>query len=319
MRRDLSMRVSNILKASLVVVFGLALVGCSGMGGCDDCGCGCGCEPAPEVAAPQPVFEAPLTAELPAEDAFGAAPEAVPCDVPARPAGMPADARAGEAWCKFYVPPKYETVTKRVLVKPACSTKEWVPAKYEERTKKVCSKPASSRRVQIPGEFETRTERVLVRAAREEWQKIDCDAMELEDGEKQGECWRLVKVPAEYKSVTKKVCVKEPSCRVEEIPAEYKTVTEKVMVKAGYYKEIPVEAVYKTVEKKQLVAKGRWEWRKSDECLIPDVIERGVATEIAPAPAAPMPALAPVPGMPTLEAAPVEDVDLGAPPAGRAR
>ena len=69
---------------------------------------------------------------------------------------------------------------------------------------------------------------LLASAARTVWKKIPCEPSGLGEGEKQGDCWKLVEIPAVYKEVTRRVLVKPASTKTETIPPEYKTVKEKV-------------------------------------------------------------------------------------------
>ena len=221
-----------------------------------------------------------------------------------RPAGMPDEAKEGEAWCRVLIPAKYEEVEKQVCVCPASCEREWIPPVYEEQERQVCCKPASCRKINIPAEYETKTERVMTCPARTVWKKIPCESGDLADGEKQGDCWQLTEIPAQYKEVTKRICVKEASCTTETIPPEYKTVTEKVVVKPGEWKTTPVPAQYKTVTERKLVEPCRWEWRRNESCEVP-----GAADE-APA--------ASEDGDGAADAAESTSMDegLGAPPAG---
>lgn len=198
-----------------------------------------------------------------------------PCDpcadgAPKAPPGMPEGVKPGEAWCRILIPAQYKDVEEQVCVCPATTRCEQIPAVFEERTRQVCVCPAKTKTIKIPGEYETQTEKVLVCAARTEWRKIPCTPSQLAAGEKQGDCWQLVEIPAQYKDVCKRVCVKEPSCKTETIPPVYKTVTEKVCVKPASTKQIPVPAKYETRTRKELVAPCRWEWRRNEDCEVPE-------------------------------------------------
>ena len=67
---------------------------------------------------------------------------------------------------------------------------------------------------------------------------------------------QLVEVPAEYKTVTKRV-VKAPARTVEEvIPAKYETISRKVVDTPASTREIPVPARYETVKVRKLVSEA---------------------------------------------------------------
>lgn len=67
---------------------------------------------------------------------------------------------------------------------------------------------------------------------------------------KAGECYAKVIVPAQYKTETQEVVVKEASEKINVIPPKYEWATEKVLIKDASKKVIPVAAVYgKVIEK----------------------------------------------------------------------
>ena len=80
----------------------------------------------------------------------------MPCNpcASAPPDGMPAGVQAGEAWCRIYIPPRYEEVTEEVCCQPATCRKEWVEPVYENRTKQVCVCPEQVRKIPVPAVFE---------------------------------------------------------------------------------------------------------------------------------------------------------------------
>ncbi len=77
---------------------------------------------------------------------------------------------------------------------------------------------------------------------------------------KPGECYAKVVIPAEFKTETEKVLVKEPSERIEIIPARYEWVKEKVLVKEASQKLISVPATYETITEKVEVRPERLSW-----------------------------------------------------------
>ena len=68
-----------------------------------------------------------------------------------------------------------------------------------------------------------------------------------------GECYAKVIIPAEYKTESQTVTVKEASSKIEIIPAKYEWGQEKVLVKEASKKLIPVPATYENVSEKVLV------------------------------------------------------------------
>lgn len=182
-------------------------------------------------------------------------------------------------------PAQYETQTEQVLAKEASTKIVPVPAVYETVTEQVLSKPAASKLVEVPAVYETVTERI--QTAPESGKFVskraeNCMSSNPEDC--QVMCW--VKVPAQFKTVTKQI-LKTPATTQEieipaeyqtvsrqvvktpattqtiEIPAEYKTLTKRVLVSPASKTENVIPAEYKTITKTQLVQKGgSTEWQE---------------------------------------------------------
>ncbi len=88
------------------------------------------------------------------------------------------------------------------------------------------------------------------------------DASSALPNAKAGECYAKVIIPAEYKTETQKVTVKEASSKIEIIPAKYEWTEEKVLVKEASKKLIPIPATYETVSEKVLVTPAEKIWTR---------------------------------------------------------
>ena len=225
---------------------------------------------------------APAVATAPSEGNVNYAP--VPASYgPARPA----DARPGEVYCYVQVPPETRAIDERYCVAPASCTQEWVPPVKRTVTRNVCVRPASCRNVPIPAQYENRCRQVLVRPASMKWVKVACDPKQIAAGEKVGACWTLQEQPAEYRTVTERVCVRPATFQREAIPAEHRTETREIVVRRGHYRKIPIPAQYGTRQRTVTVRPARWEWRRQSECEIPGMTPAPAA---APAPGCGVPA-----------------------------
>ena len=193
----------------------------------------------------------------------------------------------------MFVPPVYANKTEKVCTCPESCRKEWVPPVTEQRPKQVCVKEACCHEICEPAQYKTETECVEVCPARTEWQRVCCTPEQLACGERQGDCWALVTIPAVTEQRCRQVCVKEATSRTETTPAVYDTVQECVEVSCGYWKDIPIPAVYEDRCTQICTCEGRWEWRRNANCQIP-VPQNcnpcqlpGTAAPVAPAPVAP--------------------------------
>ncbi|MDF1702930.1 MAG: hypothetical protein P1V36_17415 [Planctomycetota bacterium] len=282
-----SSRLSTCL--ALAVVMAMA-AGCSSgpsVGGLfgDDCN---------TCAAPAPVAQTPCD------------PPPVACDPCAAPVvaqqdGVrPPDARPGEVWCYVRVPAVTRQVEERICVREECSRQIPVPAVTKQVARQVCVRPASTRQIPIPAEFKDVCEQVQTCGPKTEWQKVNCNPSQLAPKEQVGECWTLVETPAQFTTRTKRVCVREASCRVEQIPAEFETQYETVCVTPACTRTEVTPAQYETRFREEVVCGPRWEWRRTTECEVPGE---------APMGAAPM-NQAPV-GLAPLDPAPIEQAPVG--------
>lgn len=161
------------------------------------------------------------------------------------------------------IPAKYKTVTEQVLVTPATTRSETVPAtyktikrqvpsdepvaatgenkaaEYKTVTERVLVKPAETKMVTVPAVYETVTERVKVKDAYTEWKPG-------------GKVYAIGEEALGGTILANRVTSSGVMCLVE-IPAEYKTVTKRVLVTPEQTKEQTTEPVYETVSRRVLV------------------------------------------------------------------
>lgn len=157
------------------------------------------------------------------------------------------------------VPAVYENVTEQVQVKPAAFRTETIPAEYETVTEQVMSKEAASRIVKIPAEYRTETERIETRPATTKWVKKKADRNCLSADPNDCLVWCLIEVPAEHRTVSKRVRVGcadgytdsgDDCIRTEEIPAEFSTRTWRKLKTAATTRQVEVPAEYKTITRR---------------------------------------------------------------------
>jgi hypothetical protein len=188
---------------------------------------------------------------------------------------IPQKAKPGECYAKVFVPPKYRTVTEKVLLKEPSEKIEIIPAQYEMVEEKVMVEPesekwevvpaeykwveekivikeASSRLETIPAKLEWKEEKVLVKPAETKWKKGRGPIERIDYST--GEIMCLVEEPATYKVIKKQV-VSEPAKTVKvDIPAEYGTVKQKALVSPPTVKKVKIPAKYETVKVRKMVS-----------------------------------------------------------------
>lgn len=185
---------------------------------------------------------------------------------------LPPDARPGQCFAKCLIPDEYETVTDQILLKEESSKLSITPATYstiEETvmvkdgynvlkvvpptyttvTEEVMVKEASSKLVVTPAVYETISEQVLVSPATTKWVRgkatPDCVSSNPDDCR----VWCLKEIPAEYRTVNRKVVQTPPVISEVAIPAQYKTIKRTVVQTPAQVVESSVDPQYKTVTK----------------------------------------------------------------------
>ena len=155
------------------------------------------------------------------------------------------------------VPATYKSVTRQVPVDDAAeATTETTPAEYETVTERVLVKPAETKTVTIPAVYETVNERVKVKDSYTEWKPggkvyaIGAEALGgtiLANRVTSSGVMCLVEIPAEFKTVSKRVLVTAEQTKEETTEAVYETVTRRVLKKAAETRTVPGQAKTKDV------------------------------------------------------------------------
>ena len=175
----------------------------------------------------------------------------------------PDGAKPGEVWCLITTPPQFKTVSEEFLCQPASCRFEKIPAVYEMQSEQVCCKKESTRCIDIPAVYKTESYEVQKCACRTEWQKVDCDNVNVsaDTKEQKGVCMTLVRVPATFETRCRQVCVTPASTRTEVVPAQFKTIEKRVCTCEKSERRIEIPARYETRTKEVCVAPNRKVWR----------------------------------------------------------
>lgn len=212
---------------------------------------------------------------------------------------LPPGAKSGECYARVFIPPKFETITKkvphndgiekisvsaaryewgeeRILVREASKKLTVVPAQYRWEEERVLVKEASSKLIAMPAVYRKTTEKVLVRPAYTTWKKGRGPIERIDEAT--GEIMCLVEIPAQYRDVHRHIVEKPASTRSIEIPAEYKVVKRRVLVEPAKTVEVEIPAEYQTVRVKR-VAEGPKENRIPVEGDFQEVTETRMISE----------------------------------------
>jgi hypothetical protein len=233
---------------------------------------------------------------------------------------LPPGAKPGECYTRVYVPPTYESATEQVLKRAASEKVEIIPARFETVEERVLIKEEAEKIEVVPATFKEVEERVLVRPESEELVAVQPEYEDVKEqvmvqpayvswkkgrgpiekiDETTGEIMCLVEVPAEYKTVIKRVVkkpgnvsvVKKPAeyksvkkliidqpatTRVVKIPPEYATVKVQKLVEPAKETRVAVPEEYETVTKTAKKTEGRLEWRQilCETNVTPEVVKK---------------------------------------------
>jgi len=112
----------------------------------------------------------------------------------------------GEVMCLVEIPAKYETVTRKVVDRPASTREIVIPAEYKTIKKTVLVEPAKTREIVVPAEYSTITVEKLVTPAQE----------------------RRIAIPAEHGEVTKRTLVSADKMEWREVLCEVNMTNENI-------------------------------------------------------------------------------------------
>ncbi len=195
-------------------------------------------------------------------------------------ADLPPNAKPGECYARVLSPERYEAVSEKVVIQPAGERVEIIPAKYEWDEQEIVIKEASARLEIVPAQYQTRTETVTVEPAREEMRIIPAQYETVEERVKvrdayttwkkgsgpitrvdaaTGEIMCLVEVPAEYRTVTRRVMKSAPRTERIKIPAKTRTIERQVVVRKATTRSVPIPAETQTVRYQKMVTPPREE------------------------------------------------------------
>jgi len=144
------------------------------------------------------------------------------------------------------------------VVLPAQYETEVIPAEFETVEKTIVIKPASKEIIEIPAVYEETEEQVLVEAEKTVWKKGQNPAQKVSGAT--GEIMCLVKIPAKYKTIKKRVLKTPATTKVVEVPEETQVIEVKKLLTDTQIKNIPMPAVYETIEKTQLESEATFSW-----------------------------------------------------------
>lgn len=202
----------------------------------------------------------PATKEWKASLKSGAQPASTALLAAAKAAGLNLETtEVGVCYHEHFIPAKYKTETVDVLLSEASETIDVTPAVYAWGEETVLVKEASTKIVAVPATYKTETEKVLVEPEKVVWKK----GQDLVDRiNTTGEIMCKVKIPAVYKTISKRVVDTAATTKTIEIPAKYVTKKIQKLVTAAQEKRSPIAEKRGTVTKTVLVTEPSFTWHE---------------------------------------------------------
>ncbi len=190
--------------------------------------------------------------------------------------GLPSQPVPGKCYVRTISPVQFDTLEKRVMIRPAYTTFQKLPAEYKTIEERIVIKPATKRYVPYPAEFRTITDTMLIEEGPSEitvnapkfksmtedievrpktmgleWRTTldDCESKDPRD------CMVLqyVEHPAEFKRVDVQVLDQTANYVASPKKGKFTTIKRQVVVKEAGYDVVEVPAEFATVTKKVLV------------------------------------------------------------------
>jgi len=192
----------------------------------------------------------------------------------ARSLGMPENVQPGQCYAEYTQPAKYNTMTEKMLKSEASQKIDVIPAKYKMVDEKVLVSEASEKMVTVPANYETVTEKILVKPAFTTWKVSECSGGACQAGmvpnrvagsvdridQSTGEIMCLVEIPAQYKTITKRVLKTPATTKTVTRPAQYKVVKVRKLATPAQERTVDIPATYQTVSKTVKVSDPVTRW-----------------------------------------------------------
>lgn len=150
-------------------------------------------------------------------------------------------------------PAEFRRGFKRVVTKEGTKTFRIVPATYKEIEERVLVKPETTRLVVEPAQYEEVQEEVVLEQARTELEPCRTSGAAAYGASSAVFGFCAKEIPARTKTITVTRLVKPETTRTEVIPAEYKTVIRKVVDKPAEVVPVDLDDEIETLEVSELV------------------------------------------------------------------
>lgn len=170
---------------------------------------------------------------------------------------------------EYFTPATYKTVSEEVVLQQESNKLKIIPAQYEMVEKTIEVTPASQKTITIPATYGFTEAKILIEKEKTVWKKGVNPAQKLDGAT--GEIMCLVKIPAKYKTIKKKVVKSPATTKVVDIPATTKIIKIKKLVTPAKTEKITIPEVKSSIQKSVLEKKPLFSWIK-----VGDTVEKSL-------------------------------------------
>ena len=171
-------------------------------------------------------------------------------------------AQPSQCFSEYYIPAKFETTEKEVLVKEEAEQITVAEAQYEQTEETVMVKASTKDKVLTEAEYEVIEEQVMVEPAKAVWKKGTGPITRIDNST--GDIMCLVQIPAKYKTIKKTVLKSAAAIQDVEVPAESIIVPVSRLVSDSSADRSTLPAEFSKVEVTTKVADAAFIWRNAE-------------------------------------------------------
>ena len=171
-------------------------------------------------------------------------------------------AQPSQCFSEYYIPAKFETTEKEVLVKEEAEQITVAEAQYEQTEETVMVKASTQDKVLTEAEYEVIEEQVMIEPAKAVWKKGTGPITRIDNST--GDIMCLVQIPAKYKTIKKTVLKSAAAIQEVEVPAESIVVPVSRLVSDSSADRATVPAEFSKVEVTNKVADAAFIWRNAE-------------------------------------------------------
>jgi len=172
-------------------------------------------------------------------------------------------AEPGDCYKEYVVVSKFKTTSEDILVRKEHNETSVIEPEFEIVEQTIVIKPAGKEIVEVPAVYDETEEQVLVEAEKTVWKKGQNPAQKVSGAT--GEIMCLVKIPAKYKTITKRVLTSLPTTKIVDVPEETKVIKVKKLLADTKLQHTTKPALFETIEKIELESEARFDWIHSND------------------------------------------------------